>query len=206
MPGTTRARTPRFEDRFGVLAALSYKVAFRLTGDRPEAEDLCQEALTRAYASWRRVADYDEAWVARVTTNLVIGRWRRRGRVAAEVGRPAAGRGAASHRPGAAPLAADRLASDRRSSADDPLAVVERLELVAALRGLPRRQREVVALRYLADLSEADVAGSLGCSVGAVKQHAHRGLAALRERLDHLRPGPRPDVTPQEGSRVRAPR
>ena len=78
MPGNPRARTPSFEERFGALAALSYKVAFRLTGDRSEAEDLCQEALTRAYASWRRVAGYDEAWVARVTTNLAIGRWRRR--------------------------------------------------------------------------------------------------------------------------------
>ena len=48
------------------------------------------------------------------------------------------------------------------------------------LRSLPRRQREAVALRYLADLPEAAVAAHLGCSVGAVKQHTHRGLAALR--------------------------
>jgi DNA-directed RNA polymerase specialized sigma24 family protein len=57
------------------------------------------------------------------------------------------------------------------------------------LRGLSRRQREVVALRYLADLPETDVARALGCSVGTVKQHASRGLAALRAAL-----GPRSDL------------
>jgi DNA-directed RNA polymerase specialized sigma24 family protein len=70
-----------FEERFAVLAALGYKVAYRLTGDRVESEDLAQEALARAYLRWRKVAAYDEAWVARVTTNLAIGRWRKHGRV-----------------------------------------------------------------------------------------------------------------------------
>ena len=51
------------------------------------------------------------------------------------------------------------------------------------LRRLSRRQREVVAMRYLADLPEAEVAAALGCSVGTVKQHASRGLAALRAAL-----------------------
>ena len=69
------------------------------------------------------------------------------------------------------------------------------------LRSLSRRQREVVALRYLADLPEADVARALGCSVGTVKQHASRGLAALRVALGptsdlpahrHRPPPPRP--------------
>ena len=54
---------------------------------------------------------------------------------------------------------------------------------VLALRGLPRRQREVIALRYYLDLSEADIAETLGISTGAVKSHASRGSAALRERL-----------------------
>ena len=60
----------------------------------------------------------------------------------------------------------------------------DRLELVRLLRELPRRQRDVVVLRYVADLSEADVAAALGCSVGSVKRHAHRGLAALRVAID----------------------
>ena len=171
----------RFEDRFGDLAALSYRVAYRLTGDRGTAEDLCQEALARAYRSWRRVAAYDEAWVARVTTNLAIGRWRKDRRLVV---------GTVGDRGG--PDAALRVVAD----GVDPAV---RLELVAALRALSRRQREVVALRYLADLPEAAVAAALGCSAGAVKQHAHRGLAALRARLGHLDP----TTDPEEGRDVR---
>jgi RNA polymerase sigma factor (sigma-70 family) len=62
-------------------------------------------------------------------------------------------------------------------------AVSLRLALGAALRGLPRRQREVVSLRYLADISEADVAQSLGISLNSVKKHTARGMTALRSRL-----------------------
>ena len=150
-----------------MLAALGYKVAYRLTGDRAESEDLAQEALARAYLRWRKVAAYDEAWVARVTTNLAIGRWRKHGRVVVSG-------------PGEQAFAAPGTAGA------DPL---DRIELVRVLRSLPRRQREAVALRYLADLPEAEVAEVLGCSVGAVKQHTHRGLAALRrdEEAIHVR-------------------
>ena len=156
-----------FEERFAVLAALGYKVAYRLTGDRAESEDLAQEALARAYLRWRKVAAYDEAWVARVTTNLAIGRWRKHGRVVVSG-------------PG------EQAFATLGAAGADPL---DRIELVRILRSLPRRQREAVALRYLADLPEAEVAEVLGCSVGAVKQHTHRGLAALRrdEEAIHVR-------------------
>jgi RNA polymerase sigma-70 factor (sigma-E family) len=59
--------------------------------------------------------------------------------------------------------------------------------VLAALRSLPDRQREVLALRYYLDLSEADIAATLGISAGSVKTHAHRGLATLAERLEDLR-------------------
>ena len=59
--------------------------------------------------------------------------------------------------------------------------------VIAALRSLPDRQREVLALRYYLDLSEAEIAGTLGISPGSVKTHAHRGLATLAERLEDLR-------------------
>ena len=59
--------------------------------------------------------------------------------------------------------------------------------VLAALRSLPVRQREVLALRYYLDLSEAEIADTLGISAGSVKTHAHRGLAALAERLEDLR-------------------
>ena len=68
----------------------------------------------------------------------------------------------------------------RATTADDD-------RVLAALRSLPARQREVLALRYYLDLSEAEIAATLGISAGAVKTHAHRGLATLAERLEDLR-------------------
>jgi RNA polymerase sigma factor (sigma-70 family) len=65
----------------------------------------------------------------------------------------------------------------------DQDAALDRVALAAALRALSRRQREVVALRYLGGLPEADVAGALGISVNSVKTHTLRALAALRSRL-----------------------
>lgn len=67
-----------FDERFDALSAIAYRVAYRLLGDRGEAEEVAQEALARAYARWRKVADYDKPWVARVALNLALGRTRRR--------------------------------------------------------------------------------------------------------------------------------
>ncbi len=148
-----------FDARFDELAELSYRLAYRMLGSREDARDIAQEAMARAYARWPKVRDAAPGWVARVSTNLALDLIRKRRR------RP----------------------PDPPPSGTDPIAgVAERDELVAALRTLPRRQRDVVALRYLADLPEAEVARALGCSVGTVKQHAHRGLAALRVSLTSL--------------------
>ena len=145
-----------FDERFDALALIAYRIAFRLLGHRDEAEEVAQETLARAYASWRRVAGYDEPWVARVATNLAIDVWRKR--------RPTA-----------------HLADDDVLVPGDLASrVLERHGLVESLRRLPRRQREVVVLRYLADMSEAQVAELLGTSVGSVKQHCHRALSRLR--------------------------
>lgn len=156
---------------FGDLYRLAYRVAFRILGDRGDAEDVAQEALSRAALRWAQLAGHPEGWVTRVASNLAIDRYRRRRRPPV-------------------PLTG-------------PLGVVdphlgERADLVAALRRLPRRQREVVVLRYLGDLSEADVALAIGCSVGSVKSHGARGLAALRRSLG--------DGGPWEGGDVRASR
>ena len=60
----------------------------------------------------------------------------------------------------------------------------QRAELVEAVRELPRRQREVVVLRYFLDLSEAQIADWLGVSTGAVKRHAFRANATLQKRME----------------------
>jgi RNA polymerase sigma factor (sigma-70 family) len=169
-----------FDQRAGALGALAYRVGYRILGEREDARDVTQETLARAYAHWSRVGPYDEAWVTRVATNLALDAARARDRSrhperAARVRRAAA--------PGPAPT--DLAAS-----------VVQRRELVSGLRRLSRRQREVVAMRYLADLPEAEVAAALGCSVGTVKQHASRGLAALRKALE-------PPIVPEPTSNPR---
>lgn len=159
-----------FDDRFDALAAIAYRVAFRMLGNRAEAEEVAQEALARAYARWRSVSGHAEPWVARVASNLAIGRWRKR--------RPT--------------VALDAPGVSLGLAAGDPTAaVVERDELVESLRRLPRRQREVVVLRYLADLPERDVAVALQTSVGTVKSSNHRALARLRSDLA-------PALTPTE--------
>jgi RNA polymerase sigma factor (sigma-70 family) len=61
---------------------------------------------------------------------------------------------------------------------------VEHARVMDALRRLPQRQREVLVLRYYADLSEADIAAALGISRGAVKSHASRAAATLRQTLE----------------------
>jgi RNA polymerase sigma-70 factor (sigma-E family) len=151
----------RFEEAFPDLYRLAYRVSFRVLGDRGDAEDVAQEALARAHLRWARLWERPEGWIVTVATNLSIDRHRRRRRVS--------------------------------NLGSEPLALVdahqsERIDLARALRRLPRRQREVVVLRYLADWSERDVAIALAVSVGAVKSHASRGLAALRHHLDAGRP------------------
>jgi RNA polymerase sigma factor (sigma-70 family) len=156
----------RFEQAFADLFAIAYRVAFRILGDRQAAEDVAQEAVTRANTRWRKVEAHAEPWTARVAANLALDQVRR----------------------GPAPV--PDVPGER-----DPL-VAERLDLQQALLALPKRQREVVSLRYGADLPEAQVAELLGCTTGTVKTHAHRGLAALRLALGDEEEG--------GGERVRA--
>jgi RNA polymerase sigma-70 factor (ECF subfamily) len=145
-----------FEEAFDRLHKVARVTALRIV-DRDLAEDLAAEAMARVFAHWRRLRDvsYQEAWVVRVTTNLALNTRRRRPPVV--------------------------VPSEGVRSTED--VVVLQQSLVDAIRRLPRRQREVVALSYLADMSESDVASLLSISPGAVKSHLHRGLAALRGGL-----------------------
>ncbi len=164
VPLAAGARRPErpFPDSYPELYRAAYRVAFRLLGSKEEAADVAQEACARVFARWSRVARYDEpvAWVARVAANLAVDCWRRR---------------RTAHRFNE--LQEDRGATADRRSDDD------RIDLHRALVKLPRRQREVVLLRYVADLPERAVASALGCSVGSVKTHGSRGLASLRRAL-----------------------
>jgi len=130
----------------------------RVTGSQASAEDVAAEALARCYASWPRVGVMDNSagWVTRVALNLIIDGHRRQAR-------------------------APRVRLGPPAPVDDPAEVVGSTQgLVTLLGALPRRQREAVALRYLADLSEQQVATAMGLSVGTVKSHLHKAMAKLR--------------------------
>lgn len=143
-----------FVDRFEELHAVGYRAAFAVLGRRADAEDCAQEALARALVRWRSVSAYAPAWVARVSTNLAIDRVRRTNRSTETI----------------EGVCLDPMHDRRR-------------DLVVALRALPKRQREAVALRYLADLPEVDAAAAMGCSIGTIKSTTARGLGRLRVLL-----------------------
>ena len=149
-------RDEAFEAVFRDLHPRAQRLALRIVGERAVADEIASEALARTFADWKRLrsVDYLDAWVLRVTTNLSLHVAMRR---------------------------KVQLLPPPPLDPQDGVAV--RMGLVAALRRLPARQREAVALRYLADMSEDDVARSLGVSAGTVKQHVHRGLASLRGLL-----------------------
>jgi RNA polymerase sigma factor (sigma-70 family) len=73
---------------------------------------------------------------------------------------------------------------DMPSAEHGAFLLLERSAVIAALRDLPMRQREAIVLRYYADLSEAEIAATMGISRGAVKSHTSRGMAALRAVLE----------------------
>jgi len=144
-------------------SAYLFKLALLLTGqNRAEAEDLLQISLERAYRRRALLARdrSPEPYVRRVLVNASIDRRR------------------ALRRRGEQPLCAG--ASD--PPVDDRAAqLADRDLLVRSLALLPPRQRAVLVLRYWGDLSEAEIAATLGCGVGTVKSQASRGLARLRE-------------------------
>lgn len=147
-----------FEEAFVDLYRTAFRGAYKILGDREEAEDIAQESLARAFVRWRKVEPYGSAWVGRVAANLALDRAR-------------------SH---AHKTRRDADVVDAPTREAD---ATQRVDLQRALRGLPRRQREVVVLRYLLDQPEQAVSAVLGVSSGAVKTHASRGLAALRTSL-----------------------
>ncbi len=141
--------------------------AWAVCHDVGAAEEHAQEAFARAYARWWTLgrSGYAVAWLHRVAINLAIDDVRRR------------------RRRGVMPT------HDPAAAAGSPFE--DTLLLVDHLARLPRRQREAVCLRILADLSEEETGRVMGISAGSVKVHKHRGLARLRQALSHSQEGVR---------------
>jgi RNA polymerase sigma-70 factor, ECF subfamily len=149
-----------FEDFYAATFDRLVGQLFLVTGDLHDAEDVVQEALTRAAVRWPRLRDYDapEAWVRRVAMNLASDGFRRaRRRLAVAV----------------------RLQADAGMRPTPP----EEPALSDALRALPLTQRKVVVLHYLLDLPVDQVAAELAVPVGTVKSRLARARAALAARL-----------------------
>lgn len=148
------------EDRSTALL----RTAFLLTGDRGHAEDLLQTALLRTLRRWPKARGAPEAYARQVLVNLSKDRLRARGRRPAETAMP----------PDVTGLPAVEGGYDR---------ITDRRVVLDALAELPLRQRQVVVLRFVEDLSVEQTADLLGCSSGTVKSQTARALTRLRELL-----------------------
>lgn len=132
---------------------------FAYTGDLGVAQDLTQEAFTRAVPRWERLSRYDDpaAWVRRVAFNLANSRWRRA-------------------------RTAERFARGQREEhVEGP--VPDRVALVKALGTLPAQQRRAVVMHYLGGLSVLEIAEQEQVAEGTVKSWLHRGRTALAVAL-----------------------
>ncbi len=138
--------------RTGALGATAYL----LTGNRHDAEDLLQTALSRAATRWERLDD-PEAYVRRVLYTQAVSGWRARLR---------------------RPL--ERLGHEPPPAIAPGVEVETRVVLDQALRRLTPRQRAVLVLRFYEDRTESQAAALLGCSLGTVKSQTRHALARLR--------------------------
>ena len=140
------------------------RLATMLTGDASVAEEIVQDSFVALHRRWRHLAD-PAAGHGYLRTSVVNG-----------------ARSALRHR-----QVVERLRQPGPAAPAGPeeraVRSTEDARVLAALRTLPRRQQEVLVLRYYADLSEQEIASTLGVSRGAVKTHAHRGIAMLRTAL-----------------------
>lgn len=154
-----------FREFYERLQPRAIAVGRRMVGSTVVAEDLAAEAFARAYSRWASVHRHPnpDAWLLRVVGNLCIDHLRRESR------RPEMSVDGGRHDP----------------AADD---ATLRIDLADALSRLSGRQQEVVVMRYLIDLTEEDVAVSLGMSTGSVKTHLHRATTKLREELGDTEP------------------
>lgn len=147
-----------FEAFFDATWARALRMVSRMGLSRQDSEDVVLDSMAIAYDRWARVRllQNREGWFLKVTTNRALRQLRKATRK--DVPEP-----------------------DLHHSPDEGVAVS--VSLRNGIAGLPRRQREVITLRYLADMPEHEVAEVLGLNAGTVKQHASRGRAALRDSL-----------------------
>lgn len=157
-----------FEAFAGASAVRLLRAAYLLCGDHHTAEDLVQTSMLRTARHWRKARRAPEAYARAILVNAARDWARGRRRRVDEV------------------LSGEALEGPdwRSSPLDHAGRLAERDMVLAVLARLPQRQREVVVLRFYADLSVADTAAATGISQGAVMSYTSRALARLRELID----------------------
>jgi RNA polymerase sigma-70 factor (sigma-E family) len=141
------------------------RLAVLLVHDVPTAEEVVQDAFEAMHHAWSRLRDSEKAlsYLRQAVVNRSRSVLRHRTVVDKNAPKPA---------------------PDEPSAEHAAMALIERSAVIEALRTLPDRQREAIVLRYYADLSEADIAATMGISKGAVKSHTARAMAALKSSLE----------------------
>lgn len=168
------AAAPSWDEIVALHSDRVYRLAYRLTGNRPDAEDLTQEVFVRVF---RSLSTYTpgtfEGWLHRITTNLFLDQARRKQRIRFDA---------------LSDERADRLTSG--SPAPD-MAYADRTfddDVEAALATLPPDFRVAVVLCDVEGLTYEEIAGILGAKLGTVRSRIHRGRAMLRTALAHRAP------------------
>jgi RNA polymerase sigma-70 factor (ECF subfamily) len=177
MSETIAWETPSWDEVVRTHADRVYRLAYRLSGNRADAEDLTQETFVRVF---RSLAEYQpgtfEGWLHRITTNLFLDMVRRRQRIRFDALPEDVNDRLASKEPG--PEVAYELNNL------DP-------EIQQALASLPEDFRVAVVLCDLEQLSYEEIAATLNVKVGTVRSRIHRGRVLLRNALAHRAPGTR---------------
>jgi RNA polymerase sigma-70 factor (sigma-E family) len=175
---SSRGRDQSWEQRWDADAAVErfyaahyvrlVRLAVLLVRDVETAEEVVQDSFVAMHRRWQTLAEPDRAlgYLRRAVVNRARSVLRHRGVQA-------------RHAAATASVVPDLPGADEHAVAGE-----RRTAVLDALRRLPDRQREVLALRYYLDLSEAEIAETLGISRGAVKSHAARGVAALRSLME----------------------
>lgn len=161
--GRVGERSPAFDDWVAARGPALLRLAYTLTGGAAEAEDVVQEALSRALPRWERISRMDDvdAYVRRMVVNAHTSwwrRWRRRESPVEQV--------------------TDHAVDDAHGPEHD-----ERWRIWRACQALPDAQRTAVVLRYYEQLEYAEIAAITGVREGSVRSRVSRGIAALRAEL-----------------------
>ena len=150
---------PDFAEFYGASFESLCVQLYAHTGDQAEAQDVVQEAFCRALSRWHKISQYEDpaAWVRKVAWNLATSRWRK--------------------------IRTNWTFLEKSQHEHTPPPDASRVDVLAALKELPERQRQAVVLHYLSDVPIAEIAVMTGAAEGTVKSWLHRARTTLDGRL-----------------------